>query len=111
MVVIDYGKGNMNSKQYYIRTSTNTPFLSYFDKVSKIWVLLCTLTRWTIASVKNTRSMPAPRMLSLYKSRNMFSLSHRSLKETMGSYTFGMSKLVSSGSSPAQTQFTIVETV
>lgn len=39
--------------------------------------LLLTLMRWIMASLKNTRSMPAPRILSLYCSRYIFSLSSR----------------------------------
>lgn len=54
-----------------------------------------------MASVKNTRSMPVPLMLSLYRLRNMFNLSLRLLKDSMGSYNLGISKLVPSGSSPA----------
>ena len=65
-----------------------TPFHSYLsllppmllklrDDTSDTAALQLTLIKWIMASWKNTRSIPAPRMLSLYCSKYIFNLSSR----------------------------------
>lgn len=72
--------------------------MKWTNKTEKCFNL--TFTRWSMASGKNTRSIPAPRTISLNCERNISSLSSNSFQFWTGSYTLGSSMSASSPSSP-----------
>lgn len=58
------------------------------------------LTKWSMASGKNTKSIPDPLTISLNCDRNISKRSKSSCSLITGSYTFGNSASASSPSSP-----------
>lgn len=89
-----------NASQNALENDLLRPSQSRFQVFEKRRKWNITLVRWIIASLKNTRSMPVPRTISLYWARNIWRRSSRAVKDGMGSYTFGISMSRSSASSP-----------